>query len=519
MIAIRSPLGGSIGPEPLGASYTSSPVRLASDGLGNAYIAYTAKDDPVGPYHFRVRPPGGGFGAPELLPRSHGGAVPTLVASPDGDVAAIWWDGGMRAAFRPAGGTFGDVQHLVDYENASGGWAAAYSANGDLLIGSSSGRRVLATVRDASGTVTTTQVADANRYSHSPTVGIDDAGRQVIAWAEAPEANSSSIVRAALAQRAPGGEFGAHLELPRASGAWQVPPTVTVSRDGVVTVVYPARRGLRVRVGRTGETPRHLRSYYDNDTRDGPRLVASPSGNHVLLKHGVTGDMPATTLRSGDGPFGGSLDMRTDCGGVEFSRIAVGDGGQGAALVQKGQQMLLITDVDGTGTRDCVPDYYPESNPSQYDDDPYVPRTRGGPGSGDWKFEEDDGSGGFPAAGLAAGRPTIVAARKGQKKRTARVVVVCGKPCSISARAKIGFDRGKTLVKGSTRSSSKGKAKLIEVPLTLSAATARTIDAALRDKQPKRMLMLTVSVTVTAPGEQKQTRDVVTALNGPSGPF
>jgi hypothetical protein len=210
---------------------------------------------------------------------------------------------------------------------------------------------------------------------------------------------------------------------------------------------------------------------------------------------------------------------------VQFTRLAVGDGGQGAALVQQDGRMYLVTDVAGNGTRDCVPDYYPEYNPSYYDDDPYLPRTHGGPGGGAWEFDDDPysgpgGSGAPPANPVPVGSPAISAARAGQRKRTARVVVVCRTACTIDARARIAFaGQAKALVTGTARTSSNGKPKLVEIPLTMSASTAKTIDAALRDKKPKRALLLTIGVTATIPKQKKQTREVTILLGPSASPF
>ena len=528
MIATRSPSGATTGPEPLGAGSDSSRVKLAADALGNAYVTY-AGDPATQTVRFKVRPPGGSFGSEEILPLY---AVEQLLAAPDGDVAALWWDDGVHVAFRPAGGTFGPPEKLLPYSQSAGGWSAAYSANGDLVLGAASysdtsqpgatPARVYGAVRTAAGALSVRELTDGTRHARSPAVGVDDSGRAVLAFAEQKNLPEGTLTGTLVSQRQSGGEFGAPVALSR-PGGYSPAPQVVTGRDGLFTIAYSGGRGLRVVTGRTGEAPRHLRSYYNQDNGESTRLVTSPSGNHTLLSHGVQSEKPATSLRSGDGPFGPSQDVRTDCGGVQFARLAVGDGGHGAALVQKDSQVLLVTDAPGTGTRNCVPDYYPEYNPSQYDDDPYLPRTHGGPGGGSWEFDDDvysGGGGGPPApAALPIGNPTIVAARAGQRKRKARVVVVCGKPCSISARAKIGFDKGKTLVKGRTRSSAKGKPKLVEVPLTLSSAVAKTIDAALKDKKPKRTLLLTISVTATVRGQKKQTRDVVAVLGRPPGPF
>ena len=532
MIAIRSPLGASSGPAPFGTAVENGSVRLGADALGNAYISYTPATG--GPARMRMRPPGGSFGDEEVVPTS---AVHQLAVAPDGDVAALSWSEGIYGAFRPAGGTFGDAQQLLSGTRSAGGWSAAYSANGDLVFGGASYAppgnpdaapgRVYGGVRSASGELSVRELTDGSRHARDPHVGIDDAGRGVLVWAEQKDRSVGTLTAALVSQRPSGGDFGAPVALTRGGGLAPTPRVVT-GRDGNFTIVHAGLRGLRVSVGRTGEPPRHLRSYFDQGNQDVTRLAGSPSGNHALLTHGLTSTMPATSLRSGDGGFASSLDLRNDCEPSEFVRLAVGDGGEGVALIQRERQILLVTDTAGTGTRDCIPDYHPESNPSPYDDDPYLPRTHGPDGGGQW-FPDDDpypgpgGGGGWggPSAPLPVGTPTITAARAGATKRRARVIVVCLKACTVSARAKLGFDKEKALVRGSSRGSAKpGKPTLIEIPLTLSPSVARVVDQALKDRRPQRRLLLTISVSATPRGEKRKvTREVVAALGGPNSPF
>ena len=535
MIAVRSPLGGSSGPQPLEGAAAGNRVRLVSDALGNAYLAYA---DAGGTTHFKVRPPGGSFGSEELLSGPPNAGTPMLVAAPGGDVAALWFDSGVSVSLRPAGGTFGPREHLLDYSLAVSGVAARYSANGELVVGSLSSMehggsgRAYGTVRSPDGTVSTTPVSEPTaRAVTGPSMGVDDAGRAVFAWGErASDGSANGVAAALVAQRPSGGAFGAPVALSRAGGFGPTPQVVT-GRDGTFTVAYMSKRGVRVAVGRTGEAPRHLRTYYNNTRDENVRLAGSPSGSHALLSHGVSSSNVATSARSGDGGFGPSTDVRTDCGGSDFMRLAVGDGGQGAALILTGRQALLVTDAAGTGTRDCVPDYYPEYNPSPYDDDPYVARTHGGPNAGGaWEPDGDPypptggggGGGGFftPPGALPVGNPMLVAARAGATKRRARVMVVCGKPCSIGARAALAFEKGKPLVRGSARGSSKGKPKLIEIPLTVPDSVLKAIARWKEQKAPKPRLLVTIEVTASLRGEKKKrTREVAAVVGDPGAPF
>jgi len=86
---------------------------IAYDGTGRAYAVWTdyrwPSDDGV---YLRERPPGGPWGAPQLLPTAGTGYVRDLVLSVDaaGDVVLVWRGGGITAMRRPAGGTWSGQQ-------------------------------------------------------------------------------------------------------------------------------------------------------------------------------------------------------------------------------------------------------------------------------------------------------------------------------------------------------------------------------------------------------------------------
>lgn len=522
VLVTQTAAGAIEGPEPLEAS-ASGPVRLAADGIGNAYVVYLGS----GGARIRMRPPGGTFGPAETL--STGGAVPLLVPSPDGNLAAVWPEGGdLKVAFRPVNGAFGAPELLLGAASHGspylGGLAGAFSKNGELAVGVSTysdrtdpnaaPSRMFGLVRRTNGATTVKQLSSGPWNATDPSIGIDDAGRAVLAWSE----RDPSHIRAVhIAQRSDGPAFEDASVLARFSEGLYIPwpAEVVVGGNGAYTLAYTSRHGVRVVTGRTGAASHRLRSFYHSSSEYLAGLVASPSGSHTILFRDVQGHHPVTTAREGDLPFGRSQDVLTDCGRAQYMRLAVGDLGHAAAIVRRDGHALLVTDAPGSGIQTCVPTLYPEHNPSLYDDDPYAPRTSGGPGGGDWEDAGDGtGTGNVqpPPLPIVVGSPTLRAASG--RTRHARVVVSCAKPCRITASAKLHFDRGEALGTGRRRRSSRGKATVLEIPIRLSAAAERRLDRALK-KGGKRPLLLTFRVSAAGSKLKKQTREVTTVL-GPS---
>jgi hypothetical protein len=503
------PAGGSLsGATPLGPPDTGYSVDVAADSVGNTYVLYDAGS---GQRTLEVRPSGGSFGSAETIDTE--GQVPVLAVAPDGDVAVVWWTDTIKARIRPAGGSFGPVVTLGTVErDYVSGLAAALSANGDLAVavsrrfeGDSAHPGAWAATRAASGETNLTQLSDGTRHVGNPSIAIDDAGRATVVWAELVNGHQGSIREVFMAERAAGGAFGGRRSLAR--GDWWPGydlPQVSMRHDGLTTVVIHGFYGPRVYTSRPGEALRRVRSFYQAQSREPSPMASSPSGHRSLLPLRGTWDLGVTAALEGEGPFEPAQDLRRDCARVFYQRLAVGDSGHGAALVTDGSQLILITDSEGTGQRSCIKtDQY---NPSAYDSDPYVPATSGPDGGGSWVPGSDDpGPGGrAPTPALPIGYPSITGAT-GRTTRKTRVVVVCGKPCSISAAASLHYDKGSSLARGRAKRRSSGKAIVVEIPLRMSKSIARIFDAASR-KPSKRPLILTVDVTASGKGLGKQKR-------------
>jgi hypothetical protein len=501
-------------------------AELASDSLGNAYLAYSPPEP--GSVQLRVRPAGGEFGAAEPIGPAevlNGATLPRLFATPSGDLAAVWnLRGNLYAAFRPYGGSFGEPQSLGLYAGYNS-WSAAYSENGELVVAESENfdhapGSVTTLIRTPAGEQIVKNVNDGARYAGVPAVGIDDSGRALVTWAERPK-DSSWITRVLVTQRPSGGTFGGRTALTKPGGD-DIGPQLAVAGDGSYTITYSSKYGRRVAVGRAGEPPRHLRTYISGRT---PRLAKSPSGNQVLLGRHVSGGQLVSSLRTGDANFAPGQDVRTDCGRADFAELAVSDAGHAAAVIQSGTQVLLVTDAPGGGSQGCFPpDGY---NPSYYDSDPFVPRVSA-PSEAGWQ------PGGAPGANpcclppappvvpeLVAGNPSLKRAAPGTRTRQARLIVICGRACTIRARAEIGFGAAKKPIAISEVETveSKGRAQRVDIPIELDATDVKEVDKQLTKNLAPQPLRLSVTITATSPGEKKRTRTTSTLINRPGSPF
>jgi hypothetical protein len=496
---VLSPGEPTAGPTPLG---TSGGARLASDGVGNAYLAYSTAGSTA--VSFRIRPPGGAFGSAESL--ETGGAVPRLLASSEGDVAAVWTKSngqGTYAAIRPKGGTFGPARLLL---NQSQGLVAAYSEGGDLVVAATADEyqtpRLSAAVLTGAGAVTTWDLATGSPNAARPVVGIDDDGRAIVAWVDQQFTPFIAVSGARVAQRPAGGQFGAPVSLPRAGGNGMPSPSLVMSRQGRYTLAYPGTRGLRVVTGQAGASPSYLRA----STLESDTLSGDPSGNHVLFSGAP--DRAVTSMRSGGGAFSPAQDLLTTCEQPDWLTTTVGDGGDSAALIEIGSRLLLATDEPGTRARKC---YYD----GIYDLDPYRPTPPDWAGSGDgiWVPGSDKPPPAPPS--LLVGTPSVAKAKRGKLDRKARVVVVCGAQCTIKARTRLGPPGGETIASAVARKSSKGKADLVEIPLRLTKRGAKTLDRALKSPAPDGQLILTVTITATDLKHGKRTREINVPVPAP----
>jgi hypothetical protein len=507
------PAGGSIATEtvPTGGD-------VAADALGNAYLAYVGPDGDVS---LRVRPPGGAFGAPETI-ETPDASYPRLAVAPDGDVAVVWAGSDSAwAAFKPSGGSLGPPVKLVDGNRISS-WAgqldAALSANGDLAVvyvpfreTSEPPGRVTAVVRTASGDVELAALGEGLRRAVQPSVAIDDAGRAVAVWSEADEGATRAVY---YAQRAAGEGFGARLVLHRTrvySAA--AASSAAMSRDGHFTLSAPARLGRRLYVGQAGGPAKKLRSYYENPRPDNLPLAASPNGAHVLQAiYASTRVM--TALRSGSGAFEPMQDLRRDCGDGSGSVVAVGDSGQTAALVTelRGPVVLLVGD-QVSEQRACL-NIGPGDDQNTYLMDPYAPAPQGGPAAGG-TWEPGAPAGGRPppsAQPFGLGMPSLQGTGT---LRRARVVIVCPKECETTAAVSLRFGEGGAVLATGTRSrSAPARPAVLDVPVELTAADAKKVDAALK-KRPKTPLLLKVKVTATDAKGKKRSRAATTVLSPP----
>jgi hypothetical protein len=180
-----------------------NPPAIAYDATGRAYAVWTdyrwPSDDGV---YLRERPPGGPWGAPQLLPTAGTGYVRDLVLSVNaaGDVVLVWRGGGITAMRRPAGGAWTAQQTWSSPGSAGANSGcpnkpvAAIGDNGSIVVawtsyqscnGNVSQWRVMATRYstvsgwETSPTVWAQSPVDVNS---TPAVAIDANGSPVLAF-------------------------------------------------------------------------------------------------------------------------------------------------------------------------------------------------------------------------------------------------------------------------------------------------------------------------------------------------
>jgi hypothetical protein len=175
---------------------------IAFDGQGNAVAFWDVYQQPS---EVAFRPAGGGWGAPQTLTgnphQPNGLGLPNVAFESAGGALAVWRDAGaLQAAFRPAGGDFGPPQVLSQAANQPSGTG----------------------------------------YFVPAQIGFDAAGAAAVLWSEANPAAGSGARRLWLADRPPGGSFGAPQPVtPASENAWS--GGLAVEPDGTALVLAGVR--------------------------------------------------------------------------------------------------------------------------------------------------------------------------------------------------------------------------------------------------------------------------------------
>ncbi|MEZ5101080.1 MAG: hypothetical protein R3C15_15040 [Thermoleophilia bacterium] len=311
-------------------------VRVALDASATATAVWQRGGASGVAIEASTRGPGGAWSAPETISPAGVRAVdPVVVASPGGDVVALWLrlDGGtttLQAALRPAGGGWQPAETI----SAPGALepSLAIGAGGDVAVvwRQPDGPFTLATaaVRPRGGPWGAPEPLSApGRSAGSPDVAVDGQGGVVAVWT-----------------RAEGGQPVVQWAARPSVGAWSQPrdlsqpgrralqPTVVVLPSGDATVAWVRAQSLEVASRPAGSTtwstPIELVSY---GKPTAPRLAVDADGSATLVWT-RWGDIVAS-YRTAGGDWQDPFALVASFDAEAYAPQLIVDGGQRATAV------------------------------------------------------------------------------------------------------------------------------------------------------------------------------------------
>jgi len=282
-----------------GAQPLSTPSVAVSE-RGDAAIAWVEESDPAKRISYRLRvarrPAGGPFGAPQTLATLKGPLPPDVFAgvSASGETIVAWITrpsgkapaGPVAAAIAPAGGAFATPVRVGAASEA----ALAVAPDGRALAALAGGGEMLVAERPPGGAFgAPAHVADApDLLAVLPTVAIRPDGGAVVAWQGLAEQSISAVTRTAA------GAFGGTLVIARTPLSGGDPIQAAVERIFTVTLgganfgasqLDPGGGDLRAAIapdGRALLTWAGLRTRSGISTWVAPRMAAFPlAGGHL----------------------------------------------------------------------------------------------------------------------------------------------------------------------------------------------------------------------------------------------
>jgi hypothetical protein len=367
------PAGGTFS-QPLRASTTGAatgPPDVAVDTQGNAIAVWTESEGSIQRTVRAFRPAGGSFSDPKVI--SVAGFYtgnPRVVISAAGDALAIWQEGDgvtqrVGAAFRPAGGDFGEAEPLGGAGAGGNGLDAAFDSQGNALVvwsrEASGGNSVTESVfRPAGGTFgSVKKVGGPADHSADPAAAFDPSGNAVVAFLLWNAALPGW--RAYTAYRPAGGDFEAALPLSAAEKE-AVAPRIAVDDAGEATVVFSYGfqpwAAIRPPGGSFGEPVLLSPPAHDAYL---PAIAVDPAGRTYVIWAGNdgTGYKPRAVTRAPGGAFS-EMQTLSDKLGINNGansaspRIAADADGNAAATWVRAEgddDLVEVAGYDGAGPR------------------------------------------------------------------------------------------------------------------------------------------------------------------------
>lgn len=346
-----------------GPPLTDSP-DVAIDAKGDAVAVWYQSDASTSAVFAAFRPAGGAFSdGKQISPQGLIAQNPRVVVTPSGDAVAIWQEGDgvspshLGAAFRPAGGDFGEPKPLGgDYAGSSGLDVALDRAGNALAVfssnvtGSSMVESAFAPPGGPFGDVK--PVAGPVEHAASPDVAVDDAGNAIAAFVlyDATITDTTKY-RAFTAFRPVGGTFQTPLPLSANNRVTEVPQAAFDPQgEAIVTFMQGFKPWAAVRPpgGPFGDPVQLSPDAHDAYN---PALAVDGTGRAeiVWLGDSGTGDKWRAVTRPAGGAFSEMQTLSDALGGRRFSQRVVADADGNAAAIW--------TRTDGTNYRAEVVGY------------------------------------------------------------------------------------------------------------------------------------------------------------------
>ncbi|HEY4094009.1 MAG TPA: PKD domain-containing protein [Baekduia sp.] len=351
-----------------GPGYGAHDVAAAADGtvVATSVMSQDRRTPPTDVLA-QVRPPGGGFGAAQLLARGlpeHYVTDPKLAMDAAGDAIVAWFEGGddqtmhLRTAYMPAGtGTFEPTQDMAAPGADSNEGVGVAIAGGTAIVvwthdPTETTAVVSAAVRPAGATSSfgaPTDISAPGGRAETPQVAMAPDGIAYALW-RSDQGSSPQQVHASV--RAAGGAFGAPVDLYTAATADEMvgPPTVAVAPDGRATVMWTTRLHsfgtvLALQSGPTGDFGSLVPDVVSDPSEDAEsfQLAVDDRGTALALYASPQG-IVATTRPAG-GVFSDTPETVTTSKNTGLPRVAFAPDGTAVVVWLTVRRMVSETEV------------------------------------------------------------------------------------------------------------------------------------------------------------------------------
>lgn len=279
-------------------------ARVAVDPAGNALAVWARYDGANTRIQAAFRPVGGAFAPADTVSGAgENGSFPQVAFDGAGNAIVAWVASGastsvMRAAYRPAGGSFGPAAAISSAGTSSNQFHLLFDAQGTAAVAwplkassdsNAVDARVEAALRPAGGTFQPAiPVSGLHKSVGSVRAAFEPGGGlQVIYTTYDPPSGSPGRVRIETARRAPGGTFGTPQDLTATSGATTatVFPDIAFDRDGHALAAWMEGFQTWVASRPSGSLPfaPAARISPDHGNTYQPRVMFDPAGDAIVV--------------------------------------------------------------------------------------------------------------------------------------------------------------------------------------------------------------------------------------------